>query len=51
MLRKLSQSSNLRSTDGMRYSDTYKNVFEVAYGGSEIFNNITGGLASAVGLI
>jgi hypothetical protein len=35
----------------MRYSDSYKNVFEVAYGGSEIFNNITGGLASAVGLI
>jgi hypothetical protein len=35
----------------MRHSDSYQNVFQVAYGGSEIFNNITSGLASAVGLI
>jgi hypothetical protein len=32
-------------------SDSYKNVFEAAYAGSEIFNNITLGLASAVGLL
>jgi hypothetical protein len=31
-------------------ADSYKDVFEFAYGGSEIFNNITSGLASAVGL-
>ena len=31
-------------------SDSYKNVFELVVGGSEILNNLTSGLASAVGL-
>jgi hypothetical protein len=35
----------------MPHRDSYKDVFEFAYGGSEILNNITSGLASAVGLI
>jgi hypothetical protein len=32
-------------------SNSYKDILEVTYGGSEVFNNITGGLASALGLI
>lgn len=30
--------------------DSYKDVFELLVGGSEVLNNITGGLAEAVGL-
>ena len=30
--------------------DSYKDVFEVLVGGSEVLNNITDGLAAAVGL-
>jgi hypothetical protein len=36
--------------DVVECRDSYKNVFEVLVGGSNILNNITNGLADAVGL-
>ncbi|KAM0689363.1 hypothetical protein Q7P36_011441 [Cladosporium allicinum] len=39
------------SEGGKITADSYKDVFEFAYGGSEILNNVTSGLASAVGLV
>lgn len=51
MVMELFNASPQKVPEGQKIAqDSYKNVFEVLVGGSEVLNNITGGLASAVGL-